>query len=250
MCACLLARASTDDGAASVPPCARDADADRASTPPLAARQPSSSAPLPLSHPPYFHKLRRHASARVCLWRFDQRQLPPHRHERTTPPPKKKPQPPRQNTTIMAELLRALAFKLNGPKFHNAAFGEALWEVACRATTRHIENPDEMLNQQVRRGRGRSWGRGGGGGRCRCTLSLSLSVAQQHRRDLKTTTHGHAVVAAVKVDGGASTARKRPRDGTAADADRAPPIARRRRASEPPPRPNRRAPSAHACTRN
>lgn len=49
----------------------------------------------------------------------------------------------------MTELLRALAFKLNGPKFHNAAFGEALWEVARRATTRHIENPDEMLNQQV-----------------------------------------------------------------------------------------------------
>jgi hypothetical protein len=62
----------------------------------------------------------------------------------------------------MAELLRALAFKLNGPKFHNAAFGEALWEVARRATTRHIENPDEMLNQQVRGEReGRSWGRRG-----------------------------------------------------------------------------------------
>jgi hypothetical protein len=50
----------------------------------------------------------------------------------------------------MSELLRVLAFKLNGPRFHNAAFGEALWDVARRATSRHIENPDEMLNQQVR----------------------------------------------------------------------------------------------------
>lgn len=51
----------------------------------------------------------------------------------------------------MGEFLRALAFKLTGPTFHNAAFGEALWEVARRATSRHIENPDEMLNQQVRK---------------------------------------------------------------------------------------------------
>lgn len=51
----------------------------------------------------------------------------------------------------MGEFLRALAFKLTGPTFANPAFGEALWDVARKATSRHIEQPDEMLNQQVRR---------------------------------------------------------------------------------------------------
>lgn len=49
----------------------------------------------------------------------------------------------------MGEFLRALAFKLTGPTFANPAFGEALWDVARKATSRHIEQPDEMLNQQV-----------------------------------------------------------------------------------------------------
>jgi hypothetical protein len=36
------------------------------------------------------------------------------------------------------------------PSFHNPIFGESLYELCRRATTRQIDQPDEILNQQVR----------------------------------------------------------------------------------------------------
>jgi hypothetical protein len=48
------------------------------------------------------------------------------------------------------------------PSFHNPIFGESLYELCRRATTRQIDQPDEILNQQVRRPAGAA-GRGSHG---------------------------------------------------------------------------------------
>lgn len=53
------------------------------------------------------------------------------------------------------------------PTFHNPIYGEALYELCRRATTRQIDMPDEMLNQQASEGgaaRSKSIQQGAGGG--------------------------------------------------------------------------------------
>lgn len=39
---------------------------------------------------------------------------------------------------------------LKGVQYANPALGERLYELCRKATTRHIDRPDEILNQQVR----------------------------------------------------------------------------------------------------
>jgi hypothetical protein len=45
--------------------------------------------------------------------------------------------------------LQAIKNSLKGVSYHNPGFGESLYQMCRKATTRHISGPDDILNQQI-----------------------------------------------------------------------------------------------------
>ena len=45
--------------------------------------------------------------------------------------------------------MKAVRNALKGVQYHNNLYGESLYSICRKATSRHIDRPDEILNQQV-----------------------------------------------------------------------------------------------------
>jgi hypothetical protein len=45
--------------------------------------------------------------------------------------------------------MKAISNALKGVTYHNPQWGESLYELCRRATSRHIDRPDEIINQQA-----------------------------------------------------------------------------------------------------
>jgi hypothetical protein len=45
--------------------------------------------------------------------------------------------------------MKAISNALKGVTYHNPLWGESLYELCRRATSRHIDRPDEIINQQA-----------------------------------------------------------------------------------------------------